>query len=205
MSLILIAGQYPLFRLSVAQLVRQGSCRVQIEEASTLSDFSAQQLAKAKAVICCDNGAEISALAALQNADPRCLKVLFSDSLRRGHRHLLRNDELHLVLPMAVDLSQAGSYLKRLLKYREPLLGLSAMDDDGLMGHFLPDITNLTRRERRVVHFLGQGLSNEGIAEEMAIQSNTVKVYMARICRKTGVRNRTHVVSVCQHLLASGF
>ncbi|MCW8885174.1 MAG: LuxR C-terminal-related transcriptional regulator [Motiliproteus sp.] len=208
MSLVLIAGQYPLFRMSVSDLINKGGRSLKVEEALTIGDFTSQQLARAKVVICCDHGndaQEIQRISRLAWTHPNRIKVLFSDRLGRSHRHLLRTGELDLILPMSVDLSQAEYYLGRLLRYREPLLGLNALDDRKLVTHFLPDMTDLTRREKSVVHYLGKGLSNEGIAEEMAIHINTVKVHMARICKKAGVRNRTHAVIICRHLLASGF
>lgn len=56
----------------------------------------------------------------------------------------------------------------------------------------LPELrAALTHREREVFELLGQGLSNQEIAERMGLAENTVKHYMTPLLQKLGVRNRT--------------
>lgn len=52
----------------------------------------------------------------------------------------------------------------------------------------------LTRREREVVIRVGAGLSNLRIAEELSLTPQTVRNYVTRIYRKTGVTNRSEAV-----------
>lgn len=49
----------------------------------------------------------------------------------------------------------------------------------------------LTEREQQIVELLGDGLSNQEIAEELGLTENTIKHYMTPILQKLGVRNRT--------------
>jgi predicted ATPase/DNA-binding NarL/FixJ family response regulator len=52
---------------------------------------------------------------------------------------------------------------------------------------------SLTPVERQVVDLASQGLSNPGIARELFISRNTVKVYLSRAYAKLGVANRTEL------------
>jgi two-component system, NarL family, nitrate/nitrite response regulator NarL len=49
----------------------------------------------------------------------------------------------------------------------------------------------LTQRERQVFDLLGEGLSNQQIAERVGLTENTIKHYMTPLLHKLGVRNRT--------------
>ena len=49
----------------------------------------------------------------------------------------------------------------------------------------------LTVREQQIVDLLGNGLSNQEIAEELDLTESTIKHYMTRILQKLGFRNRT--------------
>lgn len=52
----------------------------------------------------------------------------------------------------------------------------------------------LTKREREIVGFLSQGLSNKQIAQQLDIMEDTVKKHLQNIFRKFGVRRRTLVM-----------
>jgi predicted ATPase/DNA-binding CsgD family transcriptional regulator len=52
---------------------------------------------------------------------------------------------------------------------------------------------SLSPVERQVVELASQGLSNPGIAGELFISRNTVKVYLSRVYAKLGVSNRTEL------------
>ena len=49
----------------------------------------------------------------------------------------------------------------------------------------------LTVREQQIVDLLGNGLSNQEIAQELDLTESTIKHYMTRILQKLGFRNRT--------------
>lgn len=48
----------------------------------------------------------------------------------------------------------------------------------------------LTGREREVIHALGRGLSNAGIADELSLSEATVKAHVSRALAKLGLTNR---------------
>jgi DNA-binding NarL/FixJ family response regulator len=54
----------------------------------------------------------------------------------------------------------------------------------------------LTRREREVLGFISQGLSNREIARALWITESTVKVHVHHVLTKLGVRSRTEAVAV---------
>jgi NarL family two-component system response regulator LiaR len=61
---------------------------------------------------------------------------------------------------------------------------------------------DLSEREREVLSFLVQGLSNAGIAEKMVISTGTVKFHVSSILSKLDVSSRTEaVVFALQHHL----
>lgn len=57
----------------------------------------------------------------------------------------------------------------------------------------------LTKREKEVLHYLSQGLSNKEIAREMGIQIATVKLHVSGVCKKLGVANRTQAAIVAHN------
>ena len=63
------------------------------------------------------------------------------------------------------------------------------------------ELARLTRRERDVMIFLVQGLTNKGIAREMVISENTVKRYLKSIFAKLDVDSRAAAVAA---VLGSG-
>ncbi len=62
--------------------------------------------------------------------------------------------------------------------------------DDSLPVH------SLTTRERDVVRFVAEGLSNKEIAERLDLSPLTIKSHLGRIARKLGVGDRAHIVAM---------
>jgi len=60
--------------------------------------------------------------------------------------------------------------------------------DDRLYGN------QLTAREQEVIELLAQGLSNQEIADRLAIAEKTTRVHMTHIFEKLGVEDRTQAV-----------
>jgi two-component system, NarL family, nitrate/nitrite response regulator NarL len=63
---------------------------------------------------------------------------------------------------------------------------------------------SLTQRERQVFELLGEGLSNQEIANRVGLSENTVKHYMTPLLQKLGVRNRTEAALLAQKRDANG-
>lgn len=63
-----------------------------------------------------------------------------------------------------------------------------------LSEHF-PQIP-LTPREREVLSFVAQGLSNKDIAQRLGTASGTIKMHVQNILEKLGAADRTHAVTI---------
>lgn len=60
----------------------------------------------------------------------------------------------------------------------------------------MPEVEPLTGREREVVELLGEGLTNQEIAEQLYLSEATVKTHLGRVMRKWGARDRTQVLII---------
>jgi len=54
---------------------------------------------------------------------------------------------------------------------------------------------HLTRKEGQIVDLVLQGLKNKAIASEVFLSESTVKVYLSRVFRKFGVKNRCQLIT----------
>lgn len=62
-------------------------------------------------------------------------------------------------------------------------------------------MSGLNRSEAKIVALIGEAKTNKEIAHEVGLTYGTVKAYMARIFRKTGVTNRTELALMYQRSL----
>ena len=58
--------------------------------------------------------------------------------------------------------------------------------------------SELSQREREVLHWLAQGLSNKEIARTLSLSENTVKTHLANVYAKLGVGRRTEALKVAR-------
>lgn len=63
-------------------------------------------------------------------------------------------------------------------------------------------LTKLTRRERQVMALLGRGYANREIAERLDLREGTVRIYVHRVIRQLGLRNRVDV-ALCANYVAT--
>jgi DNA-binding CsgD family transcriptional regulator len=70
-------------------------------------------------------------------------------------------------------------------------------DDDALM-EFSSEF-KLTKREREIIGFIVQGMSNDEIGQALYISTQTVKNNVSAIYRKTGVKNRVQLGNVLRN------
>lgn len=54
----------------------------------------------------------------------------------------------------------------------------------------------VTDRQVQILRLLGDGLSNDVIAETLHLTSNTVKSHLRRVFRTLGARDRAHAVAI---------
>ncbi|MEV0274815.1 response regulator transcription factor [Streptomyces sp. NPDC050610] len=146
----------------------------------------------------CDGLAAIRPLLALDPAPRVVMLTTFGDeenvlrALRDGAAGFLLKDEGPQELISAVRAAAAGdavlspgvtgSVIARMLRG-----GASRADDPAARDE---RIARLTGREREVLAMLGEGLSNQDVAERLAIGIGTVKTHVGAILEKTGSTSR---------------
>ncbi|MFD0267324.1 response regulator [Streptomyces sp. NPDC127106] len=146
----------------------------------------------------CDGLTAIAPLLALDPAPRVVMLTTFGDddnvvrALREGAAGFLLKDEGPQELISAVRAAAAGdavlspgvtgAVISRMLRAGAPQHAAGAPADER--------IARLTGREREVLAMLGEGLSNQDIAERMGIGIGTVKTHVGAILDKTGSTSR---------------
>lgn len=57
------------------------------------------------------------------------------------------------------------------------------------------ELAALTEQERRVLHLMGEGMSNREIAEQLFLAEKTIKNYVTAVLSKLGMERRTQAVA----------
>lgn len=60
-------------------------------------------------------------------------------------------------------------------------------------------IKAMTKREKEVLHYLANGLSNKQIAIALDLRVATIKLHVSGICKKLGAENRTRAAILAHH------
>lgn len=100
---------------------------------------------------------------------------------------------LKALLPALREPSLAA-YVQPLLRDLEPEQpNLETIASSATPGAALPD--PLTPQERRVLHLLAEGATNQDIADQLVISRATAKKHVANILSKLGAENRTQAIA----------
>ena len=75
----------------------------------------------------------------------------------------------------------------------EYVLNIGEPAPDEILTADEPPDYQLTRREREVAEFIGQGLTNGQIARELVLSERTVEKHVANILKKLGLHSREQV------------
>lgn len=117
---------------------------------------------------------------------------------------------------VAARLAGASGYLSKEASQAQVVAAIGAahrgesMLDDATMARALQAMTtgyeghalvgSLTDQERQVFALVGQGLSNQEIAEQLHLAEKTIKNYMSRILSKLGMSRRTEAAILAVRL-----
>lgn len=204
---VLVVGGYPLYRLAMRNLLHKLIPAAYIDETP--------QLDTPHAIEQCWNSHFIVFLDPESYRDFVCqirpdhfvkpFLILFTACIGDVLRTQLKQDLLTAVLPLTLPLADTETYLRTLLVEGDISVGKHLLKDSALQERFLPDLDDLTRREKQVLSLLGEGLETDGIAEKLSIERNTVKVFIGRVYRKCRIINRTQAASLMRSLECANY
>lgn len=114
---------------------------------------------------------------------------VMTDVLDAGARGFVLKEAPLVDLVRAIEMAASGSI------YVDPSLTWTLLHG--------PEVV-LSERERQVLRLVGDGLSNDEIAGELFISSDTVRAHLSKACRKLGARTRTQAVVTALRLSLIG-
>jgi DNA-binding NarL/FixJ family response regulator len=98
----------------------------------------------------------------------------------------------------SVSLSELPAAIRRVHErgsYFSP--GLSDQMIIGL-GRKEPGTLELTGRDRQIVQFIAQGMTNKEISKELSVSVHTIKFYISRLLESRGFRRRSELVKLAE-------
>jgi DNA-binding NarL/FixJ family response regulator len=115
------------------------------------------------------------------------------EALRAGASGFLLKDRPPEELVAAVRVVAAGEALIAPSITRRLIREFASRPD----GHReLPELSELTYREREVLQLIARGLSNAEIAKDLFLAETTVKTHVGHVLQKLGLRDRAQAVVV---------
>lgn len=112
----------------------------------------------------------------------------FFEAIKRGAQgYLLKNMEPEYWLDYIISIAQGEAPISRMLavKILQEFSGQKQFVEDG----------RLSEREKEVLQFISQGLSNKEISEKLYLSESTVKNHLRNILDKLHLQNRTQLIA----------
>jgi DNA-binding NarL/FixJ family response regulator len=114
------------------------------------------------------------------------------DALRHGASGFLTKDTKPSELLRAIRLVAAGEALLSPSVTRRVVREFATRPSRTLKPH--PHLDTLTEREKEIVGLVGEGLSNDDIAERLVVSPATARTHVSRAMVKLGARDRAQLV-----------
>jgi DNA-binding NarL/FixJ family response regulator len=114
------------------------------------------------------------------------------DALRYGASGFLTKDTKPAELLRAIRLVAAGEALLSPSVTRRVVREFAARPARTTRPH--PQLDTLTEREKEIVGLVGEGLSNDDIAERLVVSPATARTHVSRAMIKLGARDRAQLV-----------
>ena len=114
------------------------------------------------------------------------------DALRHGASGFLTKDTKPAELLRAIRLVAAGEALLSPSVTRRVVGEFASRPSRVLKPH--PQLDTLTEREKEIVGLVGEGLSNDDIAERLVVSPATARTHVSRAMIKLGARDRAQLV-----------
>jgi len=183
-----------------------------IDDAHVIRSMKAELAAwRGLALVCrgdYDEGSRVAAHAASlsRNIEPRVLSPCAAAIVAIRARAASTDDSIRALLNAVADSGNVDSFSCAYRAAPELFAAASALGDVSevfrsavtragderlLAKAGAPNQAGLTRREREVLRCIAQGLSNQGIADELVISLSTAKVHVHHVLEKLGVKTRS--------------
>ncbi len=114
------------------------------------------------------------------------------DALRYGASGFLLKDTKPAELLQAIRLVADGGALLSPSVTRKVVREFASQSKRAVKPH--PQLESLTEREREIVGLVGEGLSNDEIAERLVVSPATARTHVSRAMIKLGARDRAQLV-----------
>lgn len=137
----------------------------------------------------------------IRDADPesRILMLTVSEqeddlfaAVRAGARGYLLKDATSTQLIDAIRRVYAGEAIVAPVMAAKLFSEFAALPD---APEPAPEMAELSKRERQILHLLTQGLSNKEIGLELSLSPHTIKVHLHRVLEKLGLRSRVEAAA----------
>lgn len=201
MPRLLIADDHPLFRLALAQAVREVVAEAEVVEAGSLAEARAQLAAQPDIdLVLLDlhmpDSHGLMGLAALRAEHPGVAVAMISahDDPATIRRALAYGASAFI--PKRSDVARLREALRAVLscedylppELRDAVLATPATSQDAATA---AQLASLTAQQFKVLVRVAEGQLNKQIADALGISERTVKAHLSALFDKLGVRNRT--------------
>ena len=134
-------------------------------------------------------------LAELRKYSPKSVLVLWCSRVTPQFVQAAMEAGLHGLLSTRIPVEEAATMLRQICQGERKF-----RFDTDLQAQTPPE-PRLTRREQQVLAMVVDGLKNREIAAALRTTEGSVKVYLNRVFRKTGVKNRYELAVVARGLV----
>nr|WP_320136086.1 LuxR C-terminal-related transcriptional regulator [uncultured Amphritea sp.] len=200
---ITIIGNYPLYRLTVKDLINELCINNTDIREFPIDNKLTNHISDTDIAIIFSTP-ECPFIRQIINSDiPDSLTIILLSPKRFPNLKTRSPDRVRL-LPTAISLQHAKQYLHSLLIKKDIEICRSIENSHLTQEKFLKDISGLTSREIQVFHLISEGLDSQEISAKLSIADKTVKVFLNNIFKKLGISNKAHAASICfSHQYAS--
>jgi two-component system, NarL family, response regulator NreC len=204
---ILIADDHKLFRMGIISLLEDVDDFIIIGEVENGQELIEKFVELSPDVILVDismpliNG--IEALRAIKkiNKDVRALILSMYDSdmhvyysIKSGAKGLLSKNTMKGELVRAIKTVNDGSYYFGRSLTEEKMIELEKKYKQSIPME-LDDYNQLNSKDRKILEFIGKGMTSQEIADTMKMSKKTIDYYRSGIMRRMGIKNLPELIS----------
>ncbi|HEV7563853.1 MAG TPA: response regulator transcription factor [Solirubrobacterales bacterium] len=198
---VLVVDGHDASRIGLTLLLRRatgiGACVAAVGDEQALA-LAAAQRPDVAVVDVSQRGPFVAAIAAGLRAASPGIRLVLSSHCAESAEAAMRAAGADAFLPAGTRAAESVEAVLAVCR-REPAVPAPIASAGSAASPHSP--AELTEREREVLGWLVDGLTNREIAAEIHLSSHAVKKHASAIFRKLGVRNRTEASRVARDLL----